>query len=94
MLTLLLDLVCHRFYLPPAFTHVRETEVPNIGWKKAFKGEEQSVHALWMLLVILGWELARYASLIYHCCISAGWLSQYSGWYTGRSTRESGFDSR
>lgn len=45
MLTLLLDLVCHRFYFPPAFTpsHVRETEVPNIGWKKAFKGEEQSV---------------------------------------------------
>ena len=45
MLTLLLDLVCHRFYLSPAFTplHVRVTEVPNIGWKKAFNGEEQSV---------------------------------------------------
>jgi len=45
MLALLLDLVCHRFYLSPAFTpsHVRETEVPNIGWKKAFNGEEQSV---------------------------------------------------
>jgi len=45
MLTLLLDLFCHRFYLSPAFTpsHVRETEVPNIGWKKAFNSEEQSV---------------------------------------------------
>jgi hypothetical protein len=37
------------------------------------------VHALWVVLVVLGWGLARYASLVYHCCISAGWLSHYSG---------------
>jgi hypothetical protein len=45
MLTLLLDLVCHRFCLPPERTpsDVRETEVPNVGWKKTFKGEERLV---------------------------------------------------
>jgi hypothetical protein len=28
-----------------------------------------------------GWR--GYASLIYHCCISTGWLIQYGGWDAG-----------
>ena len=100
MLTLLLDLVCHRFYLPPPRSiyalacegdrgakyrvEIRLLRVRN-GW---------FVHALWVVLVILGSGSVRYASLIYHCCVSAEWLSQYSGWDTGRSSGKSGFDSR
>lgn len=69
--------------------------MPNIGWKKAFKGEEQSVAPCTVGGAgDCGLGLGMYASLIYHCCMSAGWLSQYSGWDTGRSTGESGFDSR
>jgi hypothetical protein len=70
MLTLLLDLVCHRFYLPPAFTHVRETEVPNIGWKKAFKGEEQSVGGAGDFGLGVGEVCVTDLSLLHICCVA------------------------